>query len=126
MWLNLFLKRALGAIVFKDVGIRFSFTPVTVTNEKFYTATSFSVVDSSVAEFTLHATSKTGQKETLNLKVLADKTNIRFNVYGRLNFGTDLMIVDVERSNTTIKILVKSTTSDRLKVVAASTYVDTL
>lgn len=102
---------------FQSGGINITATPSEVDN--------FNPQLISAAHYTVLSETKSGQKETVNINLVASSAAVYFTVFGRINFGTDLVSVtaEIEQGLVSLKL---STTESNVKVSLIKQYSESI
>lgn len=102
---------------FQSGGILISSTPTEVD--------SFDPSLISAVHYTVLAETKSGQRETVNINVVASNLDVYFTVFGRINFGTDLVLVtaDINQGLVSLKL---STTQANVRVSMIKKYLESI
>lgn len=121
------IKQEFDNVILQSAALKYSNDPVIVkTTPK--TVDVFNIFESTVATYTILAKTPSGQKETFNVTVLADKTVANWTVYGRVSIGTSgapLIDVDVTTSGPNVKLNLTTLIGPKSTVTVTRTYLET-
>lgn len=126
------LEQTANSLRFKSVGIRVQKNAVRLLDTVPVELDTFFHADVSSANYLILAESNTGEKETLQVNVVAGISPDRLSyqaklaVYGRVNFGTDLIQVEAIVDSSRVTVRANPLVAATVQVKIFPTYMETI
>lgn len=121
-----YLKSEVGNVIIDNAGVKYINDTFFVTSSTYKTADQWGTAEATVANYTVLAKTPSGDKETFNITVLADKFAVSHTVFGRVNFGTELLDVQCTVTSGIVKVKLIGKTPEKASVSIAKSYVGPL
>ena len=131
-WISSVLERTAKSLRFKGVGIRIQSTPVRLLDTVPVELDLFFHSDVSSASYLILAETASGLKETLQVNVIAGISQDRLSyqgrvaVYGRVNFGTQLLDINVVVDASKCSVQATPSVAENVLVKIFPTYMETI
>lgn len=131
-WISSVLERTAKSLRFKGVGIRIQSTPVRLLDTVPVELDLFFHSDVSSASYLILAETASGLKETLQVNVIAGISQDRLSyqgrvaVYGRVNFGTQLLDINVVVDASKCSVQATPSVAEDVLVKIFPTYMETI
>lgn len=126
------LERTANSLRFKSVGIRVQKNAVRLLDTGPVELDTFFHAEVSSANYLILAESNTGEKETLQVNVVAGISADRLTyqaklaVYGRVNFGTDLVEIEATVDSSRVILRASPLVAATVQVKIFPTYMETI
>lgn len=126
------LEQTANSLRFKGVGIRVQKNAVRLLDTVPVELDTFFHADVSSANYLILAETNTGEKETLQVNVIAGISPDRLSyqaklaVYGRVNFGTDLIQVEAIVDSSRVTVRANPLVAATVQVKIFPTYMETI
>jgi len=126
------LERTANSLRFKSVGIRVQKNAIRLLDTVPVELDTFFHADVSSANYLILAESDTGEKETLQVNVVAGISPDRLSyqaklaIYGRVNFGTDLIQVEAVVDSSRVTVRANPLVAATVQVKIFPTYMETI